>query len=260
MIGALIGDVAGSFREFSKDKFIELPLIPELKYIPFHARHNFGMTDDSITTIATYLGCQAGGEVEDFKRSYWEVCREYPGNQYGKMFASWLTTDFNRLSPYNSCGNGSAMRVSPVAYFAGSVAGCAHMARNSALPTHNHPEGIKGAIFVALMIYLTKDGYPHPEEFIKDHYGISYGRATGYDHFDKVCQETIPLAMHILDEATSFEVAVHRAVCLKNADSDTLGAIVGSIAAEKFPIPQELIDQALFHVPERYKYVFTDPL
>lgn len=260
MIGALIGDVAGSFREFSKNKYPLLPLIPTRDELPEQWRGRLRVTDDTITTIATYLACKDGGEVEDFRRNYWNIGNEFFNNGYGKGFKKWLETPYNNALPYNSCGNGSAMRVSPVAYFAGSIDGCARRARNSALPTHDHPEGINGAVFVALMIYLTKEGYYHPEEFIKDHYGISYGRAIGYDHFDNTCQETIPLALHILDEADSFEGAVHRAVCLPNADSDTLGAIVGSIAAERFPIPQELIDQALFHVPEKYKYVFTDSL
>jgi ADP-ribosylglycohydrolase len=260
MVGALIGDVAGSFREFSKNKYPELPLIPTREELPEQIRGNLGITDDTITTIATYLACKDGGEVEDFRRNYWRIGNEFPLPGYGKGFREWLATPYGEALPYNSCGNGSAMRVSPVAYFSGSIVSCQIRAKNSALPTHNHPEGINGAIFVALMVYLYKVGVPHPEEFIKDHFGISYGRSSGYDHFDKTCQETIPLALRILDEVDSFEGAVHRAVCLPNADSDTLGAIVGSIAAERFPIPQELIDQALFHVPEKYKYVFTDPL
>jgi ADP-ribosyl-[dinitrogen reductase] hydrolase len=259
MLGAILGDIAGSFREFSKDKFKHLPLFPKKEDVPFRQREKYGFTDDTVTTMATMKACQEtlpkGVEPspEDFKRAYHDLCNEYPNTYYGKNFAEWLKRDYAHARPYDSCGNGSAMRVSPIGWWATSEEQCARMARNSAIVSHNHPEGIKGAVFVALMVYLYRNKDANPEKSIQERHGISYGRSKGYDHFDLICQETIPLALHFLDTSESYVEAVHKAVTVPNGDSDTLGAIVGAIAEARWGLPKEVIKVTIPLLPEQIK-------
>lgn len=241
MLGAIIGDVAGSFREFSVDKYAQLPLLPHPTQVKNGRR--YGMTDDSALTLATYAAFQ--GEpvtsAEAFRQEYYHGGKMFEDVGYGQQFHRWLTGPYSCALPYGSCGNGSAMRVSPVGWYAKDFGDCLRLATLSAAPTHDHPEGIKGAQFVALMVFLYLHKDPHPEETILQKTGIRYGRARQYDHFDKICQETIPLALNVLDNATDFESAVKSAVTIPRADSDTLGAIVGAIAEARWGIPENLI-------------------
>ena len=247
MLGAIIGDIAGSFREFSKDKFSNLDLFPSKSEIPEYLRARYGITDDSVLTIATWLALQEENVSEDeFRYRYYHYGRCFEQVGYGLGFSKWLRSDYNLALPYNSCGNGSAMRVSPVGWFAKDIDRCYELARMSASVTHNHPEGIKGAAFVALMIYLYRNGETNPEKIIKEKFGIKYQRCAGYDHFDKICQETIPLALFVLDSSSNFHDAVKMAVTFPFADNDTLGAIVGSIAEAKYEgVPVDLAKKAL---------------
>jgi ADP-ribosyl-[dinitrogen reductase] hydrolase len=256
MLGAIIGDVAGSFREFTgAEKFPELGLLPDQKDLPEAKEINnkvprYGLTDDSLLTLATAYGCMRikhnpvdGYRNEDhFKRYYQEYANKYkdPIGGFGAGFRAWAE---DRNAPaYHSCGNGSAMRVSPVAYVAKTQDELLTLAFESAIPTHNHPEGIKGAQATAMMIFLARNGWKLPQIIYSlEKQFLSYEPIEGYDHFDCICQETMRLTMHCLRTTDNFHDAVFKAVTIPHADSDTLGAIVGSIAEALYGIPEELI-------------------
>jgi len=155
MLGAIIGDIAGSFREFrGYDKKSELGLLPTIEDInKIVMTHSYGITDDTILTLATFNACFQlkkypiyGYRIDDYFSFYYnEYANKYdkPIGGYGNKFKIWASSD--NKTPYNSCGNGSAMRVSPVAYVAKSLDEVLELAFYSAIPTHNHPEGIRGA-------------------------------------------------------------------------------------------------------------------
>lgn len=255
MLGAIIGDIAGSFREFTgAEKFPELGLLPDQKDIPSaEPIHNkipkYGITDDSLLTVATAYACMRieydpipdYRNEDHFKHYYQEYANKYkdPIGGFGAGFRAWAE---DRNAPaYHSCGNGSAMRVSPVAYIATTQDEVLTLAFQSAIPTHNHPEGIKGAQATAMMIFLARSGW-NLSSIIKSlkHQFLDYEPIEGYDHFDCICQETMRLVMHCLLTTDNFHDAVFKAVTIPHADSDTLGAIVGSIAEALYGIPEEL--------------------
>lgn len=260
MIGAIIGDVCGSFREFARDKKKHLGLLPQQDVISKEfGGKKVGLTDDSILTLATssvFLDKNwTDVQTHDFKTAYsiYATMYRHPIGSYGSAFKRWID---NPVRPYNSCGNGSAMRVSPVVYATmvdenATIDDVLYMAYKSASVTHNHPEGIRGAQWVAMAIYYAKNGYTM-DQIIKmaQTLHIGYQPIKMLDHFDSICQETIPLAMNILMNTTSFNEAVLEAVTLPNADSDTLGAIVGSVAEALYGIPLDTIDMVKPYVDQ----------
>ena len=186
---------------------------------------------------------------------------------YGGRFAQWVRSD--NPQPYNSFGNGSAMRVSPVAWATNDLEFkyLLGMAEKSAACTHNHPEGIKGAQTVALAIqYGIELPCYHPnftQENIKElvetcasraGYNISIRKEDVINRFDETCQGTVPVALWIIGQSTSFEDAVRKAVSL-GAVADTLGAIVGSIAEAIWGIPVEMQLEAMWFLPSEMKRV-----
>ena len=258
MLGAIIGDIAGSFREFTgKEKYTKLPLMPELSQIPNNSRTNeprYGITDDSLLSIVTAkvilassspMGNTVGLE-DNFEDEYYFMGKEYydPIGGFGAGFREWL--DLEIPTPYNSCGNGSAMRVSPVGWACDTMEETLAMAFQSALPTHNHPEGIKGAQATAAMIFLGRQG--HDMKTIlqtMDQMYLGYEPVKELGYFDAVCPDTMRLATYVLGTTDSFYSAVFKAVTIPYADADTLGAIVGSIAEAVYGIPKELEERAL---------------
>ena len=182
------------------------------------------------------------------------------GRGFGGMFARWLIAK-EIQPPYNSFGNGSGMRVSAAGFMAKTKEECIEMATRTALPTHNHPEGIKGAVATALAIYYGMDG--KDKDFIRTHVldeyypnwsGLTYeGIKPGYG-FDETCQGTVPVALWIIGNSTSFEDAVRKAVSL-GADADTLGAIVGSIAEAIWGIPKEMQLEIMHYLPSDMKRI-----
>jgi ADP-ribosyl-[dinitrogen reductase] hydrolase len=254
MIGAVIGDIAGSFREFSKpslNKYETLPLFPSDEDI---AKYNLevGVTDDTVLTYATLLTLhQIKSQdvylinINDFAVNYKEIGLKYfdPIGGYGGSFRKWLKSD--SLIPYNSCGNGSAMRISPIPYFCKTIDEVLHVSFLSSCATHNHPEGIKGAQATALAIYLAMQGlnWTQIKEELVGRF-LSYDPISHFGYFDQICQETMRLVFWCLDNSYDFETAVKKAVTIKHADSDTIGAIVGSIAEHLYGIPCEYIDKA----------------
>ncbi len=182
---------------------------------------------------------------------------------YGGRFAQWVHSE-NPL-PYNSFGNGSAMRVSPVAHWFDTLDEVLDAAAATAIPSHNHDEGIKGAQTVVLAIFRAlqfgSEASQHIKEILTEcaefaKYDINIKKENVINKFDETCQGTVPVALWIIGQSTSFEDAVRKAVAL-GADADTLGAIVGSIAEAIWGIPREMKLQALEYLPSDMKEVVT---
>jgi ADP-ribosylglycohydrolase len=227
MYGAIIGDIVGSKYEFNNIKTKEFPFISE----------GCEFTDDTVMTVAVARALLHSREEKlPFKpnliKEMQKLGRQYPYAGYGGMFSSWLHSDNPR--PYNSFGNGSAMRVSPCGLIAVSLEEAISLARASAEVTHNHPEGIKGAEATAAAIFLAKSGRRKEEigSYICDHY---YNLSQTLDEirptyrFNETCQNTVPQAIIAFLESTGYEDAIRNAVSL-GGDSDTLAAITGGIA------------------------------
>ena len=243
MLGAIIGDIIGSPYEFESDKTTDFELFT-FECTP---------TDDSIMTIAVGCAC-AHADIDDeegFKETLVRYMRElgnqFPNAGYGGSFYEWLTDPY--MGPYGSFGNGSAMRVSPVAWAASSLRQAETLAKWSAEVTHNHSEGIKGAKAVAAAIFLARDGRDKEEikEYIESkYYDLDFdidGIRDEYS-FDVTCQGSVPQAIKCFLEAEDYEEAVRLAVSL-GGDGDTLAAIAGSIAEAYFGIPDIIVDKGL---------------
>lgn len=220
MVGAIAGDIIGSVYEWERIKTTDFPL--------FQPRCFF--TDDTVLTVAV-------AEVILTGRPYAEILREiglrYPDSGYGTRFSRWLLDP--QLGPYDSCGNGSAMRVSPVGWAYDDVATVLAEARRSAEVSHDHPEGIKGAQATALAILRARQGATKDDIRGEITERFAYDLTRTLDEirpsyeFDETCQRTVPEALTAFLESTSYEDAVRNAVSL-GGDSDTLACIAGSIA------------------------------
>jgi ADP-ribosylglycohydrolase len=244
MLGAIIGDIAGSRFEFNNHLSTDFQLFTK----------DCAFTDDTICTVAiadALLKCMS------FEQSlrYWCLKYPTPKGSYGGSFAVWLHS--SNPVPYCSFGNGSAMRVSPCAWLSNErqiVLGNAH---KSAEGTHNHPEGIKGAVCVADCIYLARNG--HTKDEIKDIVIKEYGydldmtcdeiRRT--NTFNETCQVTVPQAIVCFLESSDFESAIRLAVSI-GGDSDTIAAITGSIADAFSGIPEDIEQRAIKYLPDEF--------
>lgn len=274
MLGAIIGDIVGSVYEWHNIKTKDFPLF----------RKDCFITDDTVMTCAVAEAIMAGGKRDDFIDAMKKYGRMYPDAGYGGRFNKWLFSD-NR-GPYYSFGNGSAMRVSPCGWIwdCGSTARAdmyqseaADITRLSAEVTHNHPEGIKGAMATAEAIFLCRyffGGYhsdsekpinDDPDEcrrrikgIISNKYGYNLSRTLDqirptYE-FNETCQETVPEAIIAFLESTDFEDAIRNAISL-GGDSDTLAAITGGIAEAAYGIPEHIREQAISYLDEPLKDV-----
>ena len=250
MIGAIIGDIVGSRWEFNPTNDYNFEWVSDEN----------GFTDDTICTVAVADALLAG---RDYGESIHEWCNRYPHPMggYGGRFAQWVRSD--NPQPYNSFGNGAAMRVSPVAHWYNTLDEVLDAAAATALPSHNHDEGIKGAQTVALAIFRAllfgQEATKHIAEILAEcvkfsDYNIEIKKENVINHFDETCQGTVPVALWILGKSTSFEDAVRKAVSL-GADADTLGAIVGSIAEAIWGIPDELKQSIISVLPNEMKEV-----
>lgn len=220
MIGALTGDIIGSIYEWNNIKTTEFPL--------FQRRCHF--TDDSVLTVALADAILTGEPYDSKMREYY---RRYPDAGYGRHFRAWAHS--KRLGPYNSCGNGAGMRISPVGWAYESLDEVLQQAEKYTAVTHNHPEGIKGGQATASAIFLGRTGCSKEKirEFIEDSFGYDLSRTCdeirpGYV-FNGTAQGTTPQAIIAFLESTDFESAVRLAVSL-GGDTDTLTCITGSIA------------------------------
>ena len=244
MIGAIIGDIVGSRFEFSK--------APEKNFDFFTSECNF--TDDTICTIAI---ADAILHNKPYQKTLHEWCRRYPKSlgMFGRMFRQWIESDDPQ--PYNSFGNGSAMRVSSVGWLFKNVARVMEESRRTALVSHSHPEGIKGAQCVAALVFwlrtcrITKSevagivksnfGYEIPP--LKDIMRIGRER-----HFDGTCQETVPYAIRCFLESVDFEDAIRIAVAC-GGDTDTKANLTGAIAEAYYEVPDTMVERAYGYLP-----------
>ena len=220
MIGAIAGDIVGSIYEWANIKTKEFELFsPEALF-----------TDDSVLTVALADSILNDADYGAVMKSYYF---RYPNSGYGGSFHQWAQSDQD--SPYNSWGNGSAMRTSPVGYVCSSLEDTLNQAKHYASFTHNHPEGVKGAQATAAAIYLARTG--EPKEGIRKYLTTTfdYDLTQTLDEirphytFDVSCQGTVPPAIVAFLESDSFEDAVRNAISL-GGDSDTLACITGGIA------------------------------
>ena len=194
--------------------------------------------------------------IEEFKEKLIDVMHEigikYPDCGYGGHFLMWILR--NKREPYNSFGNGSAMRVSSVGWYARTLEEAELIARVTAEVSHNHPEGIKGAVATAGAVFLAKTGATVDEikQYISKYYTVDFTideiRPT-YD-YDITCQGTVPQAMQAFFESESFEDAVRNAISI-GGDSDTLAAITGAVAEAYYGIPDDLKETALSYLDDR---------
>ena len=208
-------------------------------------REDSHFTDDTILTIAT---ADALMHYEwDFAGRYREYGRKYPSS-YGNSFLRWLDDD--EAGPYNSFGNGSAMRVSPVAWFEYHGSRVMFLAERSAEVTHNHPEGIKGAQATAMVVLWARQGVPRNrirrdlESMFGYETSVSVDELQKTYKYNETCQRTVPEAFRCFYEATDFEDAIRNAVSI-GGDSDTVAAIAGSMAEAKWGVPDWIRDEAL---------------
>lgn len=254
MIGAIAGDIIGSIYEFDNIKTKDFPLFSK----------ESSYTDDSIMTIAVADWLLHGGDLAKVMQSYGN---QYPCPMggYGGRFERWLHE--MTPQPYNSWGNGAAMRISPVGWYFESLEETLKVARETAIVTHNHPEGIKGAQATAAAIYLAREGKSkeYIKELIEAVFGYDLNRTCDEIRpnytFDESCQGTVPEAIIAFLESESFEDAIRLAISL-GGDSDTLACITGGIAEAfyKYQMPymikkevRKLLDADLWKIVEEFR-------
>lgn len=259
MYGAILGDIIGSPYEFDFNNY-------KAKDFPlFIERSEF--TDDTVMTLAVAKALmESRGQSEDDIKGalileMQRLGEAYPDRGYGVRFDSWLHDE--NPQPYQSFGNGSAMRVSPAAWFADNMSEVMRLARLTSEVTHNHPEGIKGAQATAAAIFLARTGYDKKKirSYIEKHFGYNLNMTCdemrpSYRHVES-CQETIPQAIIAFLESKGFEDAIRMAVSL-GGDSDTLAAITGSIAEAFYGVPEKLKAECCQRLtPELIEILYT---
>lgn len=246
MLGAIAGDIIGSVHEYSGTKTSEFEL--------FHPHCRF--TDDTVLAVAVADCLMHGfGYVEKFH----EYSGAYPNAGYGGRFLQWISAA--KKEPYNSWGNGSAMRVPAIGHAFDSLDAVRAEAKRSAEVTHNHPEGIRGAEATAAAIFLARTGRTKQEirTSIEETFGYDLRARLddlrpGYT-FDESCQGTVPPALIAFLESTGYEDAVRKAISL-GGDADTLACITGGIAEAFYGgVPDAIARQALNLLDERLRTV-----
>ncbi|MEN6620138.1 MAG: ADP-ribosylglycohydrolase family protein [Smithella sp.] len=242
MLGSIIGDIIGSVYEHNSIKTKRFPLFDS------HCR----FTDDSVMTIAT---ASALMKRADYAYSYRDFGRRYINAGYGRDFLRWILN--SNFPAYNSFGNGSAMRVSPIGFAIDNVENVLSEARKSAEVSHNHPEGIKGAQAVALAIFRAKNGFSKKdirEEISKT---FEYDLSRTVDEirpkyrFDPTCAGSVPESIICFLDSIDFEDAIRNAVSL-GGDSDTQACITGGIAEAAYSIPANMLNKAREMIPKEF--------
>ena len=270
MLGVIIGDTVGSVYEFNNIKTTDFPL--------FGIRSNY--TDDSIMTmaVADWLLTDPQHGMDTLEASFLNFAKRYPCPMggYGGGFNRWLfrpealgdygSRDFKKGTrhPYNSFGNGAAMRCSANGWMFDTLEETERVAGLSAAITHNHPEGIKGAQSTAAAIFMARNGASKEEirNYISAKYGYNLNRTCDeirpvYD-WDSSCQGTVPEAMVAFFDSTDFESAIRLAVSL-GGDSDTLACITGGIAEAYYKaIPDEIAVKIWDKLPEDFKAILKE--
>ena len=240
MLGAIIGDIAGSTYEHRNLKSTECELFPE----------GATFTDDSVLTIATADVLMNGGSYID---AYQHYGRRFPDAGYGMHFQTWIHSD--NPEPYQSWGNGSAMRVSPIGLCLTTVDDVLAEAERSASVSHNHSEGIKGAQAVAAAVFLARHG--ETKTFIRDYISRQFGYSLNRTldeirpnyRFEVSCQGSVPEAIIAFLESNDFEDAIRKAISI-GGDSDTIACMTGGIAHAFYKtLPREHVSKARSILP-----------
>jgi ADP-ribosylglycohydrolase len=230
MIGAIAGDMIGAPYEFHPIKTTGFPLFTS----------DSGFTDDTVMTVAVAKSILTGTGYAAGMRAFG---RRYPNAGYGGRFAGWLLEPDSPA--YNSWGNGSAMRVSPVGFAYNTVDRVLAEAERSAVVSHDHPEGVKGAQATALAVFMARTGADKPgiRSEIVARFGYDLDRTVDQIRptycFNESCQQTVPEAIVAFLESEGYEHAVRLAVSL-GGDSDTLACITGAIAEAFYGVPEEI--------------------
>jgi len=233
MIGAIAGDIIGSIYEFNNIKTTKFELFQDTCIF----------TDDTVLTVALAESILNGSSYETLMKEYY---RRYPDAGYGRHFRQWARSEYK--GAYNSCGNGSAMRISPVGWAYNSLDEVLTKAEEFTVITHNHPEGIKGAQATASSIFMARSGASKDEirQYVTNSFG--YNLAMTCDEirptysFDGTCQGTVPQALIVFLDSMDFEDAVRLAVSL-GGDSDTLACITGGVAEAFYGMPEWISDK-----------------
>lgn len=250
MLGAIIGDVVGSRFEFNNIKTKDFKLFDK----------KCKVTDDSVMSVAVAEMCLNGFVpyntpriIQNFKK--WG--QRYPYAGYGNRFFHWVLS--NEPEPYNSCGNGSAMRISAIGFYANSPEEVEEYSKAVTEVTHNHPEGIKGAYVTAMCIYLARKGASKKEikAFVEKYYDINFDyehlRKT-YKHDAEICQNTVPQAIFCFLISNGFEDCLRTTISI-GGDCDTTAAISCAIAEAYYGIPNKIAEAVMEFIPEDMKEV-----
>ena len=265
MLGAITGDIIGSIYERNNIKTKQFDL--------FTDKNRF--TDDTVMTFAVAEALMNGGGHENFIRFMKRYGLLYPRAGYGRTFVRWLASD--TTEPYNSWGNGSAMRVSSCGWIANldipieeGLKLTEDLAKKSAEVTHNHPEGIKGAQATAASIFFMRHGKSKNaikeykdklKDYIKDRFeydlDFTIDEIRPIYRFDVSCQGSVPPAIVSFLESENFEDAIRNAISI-GGDSDTIGAITGSIAEASYGIPEDIKEKAMSYLDGRLKGVYEN--
>ena len=253
MIGAIIGDIVGSRFEWNNYRHKDFELFTPECFV----------TDDSIMTLAigkALMECKPDRSDLGLQavRCMQEVGRPYPHCGFGDRFYEWIYS--NNPEPYNSFGNGAAMRVSACGFVAQSLEEAKQLSRAVTEVTHNHPEGIKGAESATVAIYMARTGSTMAEirdvinrEYYPMNFTLEEIRSTY--RFNESCQGTVPQALMAFFESTGFEDAIRNAISV-GGDSDTLTAITGSVAEAFYGVPDDLKSRALEYLDERLLAIY----
>jgi ADP-ribosyl-[dinitrogen reductase] hydrolase len=250
LIGTIAGDMIGApYERMKAAKLIGMPL--------FNRRFSF--SDDTVMTIATASKLVNNS---DYTTEYQRFGRKYPNRGYGGMFMQWIKND--HPEPYNSYGNGSGMRVSPVAYFFETLEEVLAEAEASASVTHNHPEGIKGAQAIAAAVFMARKGHSKAEikAFIEERFEYNLNRTLDEIRptytFDVTCQGSVPEAIIAFLESADFEDCVRLAISI-GGDTDTIAAMAGGIAEAFYGgVPSHIYDEVVSRLPEEMIKVLSD--
>lgn len=250
MTGAIAGDIIGSVYEFDNIKTTDFPLFT----------NESDYTDDTIMTVAVADWLLNGGDLAKVMQRYGREY-PYPTGGYGGRFSGWLRE--KDPLPYNSWGNGSAMRVSAVGWMFDSLEKTLEVAKETAIVTHNHPEGIKGAQATAAAIYLARTGKSKQDIklYIETTFSYDLGRTCDeirpFYRFNESCQGTVPEAIIAFLDSSDFENAIRLAVSL-GGDSDTLACITGGIAEAFYGIPEDIEKQVSDKLPGTFQKVIKE--
>lgn len=249
MIGAIAGDIIGSVHEGAGTKTKDFPLFVR----------DSRFTDDTVLTVAVAERLLHGGDYVDLFHAYYQT---YPQAGFGASFSRWAGR--RTREPYNSWGNGSAMRVCPVGFACDSLQDVLDESRRSAEVTHNHPEGVRGAQATATAVYLARSGSDKSEirthiEQLEQQFGYDLSQRLtdirdGY-RFDVSCQGSVPQSIRAFLEADGYEDSIRNAVSL-GGDADTMACIAGGIAEAFYGgVPDDIRAQALARLDERLRTV-----